>query len=54
MRKKGGSNASGFLLDLVAYDRAPQVFAYEESGQVVGELAVLFRAPRAATVKAHF
>lgn len=33
---------------------APEVFAYEESGQVVGELAVLFRAPRAATVKAHF
>lgn len=33
--------------------RAPEVFAYEESGQVVGELAVLFRAPRAATVKAH-
>lgn len=32
---------------------APEVFAYEESGQVVGELAVLFRAPRAATVKAH-
>ena len=30
-----------------------QVFAYEESGQVVGELAVLFRAPRAATVKAE-
>ena len=28
-----------------------QVFAYTESGQVVGELAVLFRAPRAATVK---
>lgn len=30
-----------------------KVFAYEESGQVVGELAVLFRAPRAATVKAR-
>lgn len=30
-----------------------KVFAYTESGQVVGELAVLFRAPRAATVKAR-
>ena len=29
-----------------------EVFAYTDSGSVVGELAVLFRAPRAATVKA--
>ncbi|CAJ1368554.1 unnamed protein product [Effrenium voratum] len=30
-----------------------KVFAYTDSGSVVGELAVLFRAPRAATVKAR-
>ena len=34
------------------HDASTQVFTYENSGSVVGELAVLFRAPRAATVKA--
>ncbi|CAE7203384.1 CLC-E [Symbiodinium microadriaticum] len=43
------------LLDVYVPDGEGEkkVFTYETSGAVVGELAVLFRAPRAATVKAR-